>query len=94
MRSSGSAMGRLLGFFGRYLLWLALTVGFSFAGMLLVIWFADWTLGRWLASALVWPLFGLATVAGLPMALLGWGRLYFVSAIGGGVLLGLLPVLL
>ncbi len=86
-------MKRLLGFLGWYLLWLGLAFAFTFGGLFLVMLFADWTLGSLLASGLALPLSALGLLAALPMALLGPGRTYFGSAIGGGLVFSLLVAL-
>ena len=78
-------MKRLLGFLGRYVGWLMLTAASTLGGGLLVMLFRDWTLKALLASTLAWPLLGLAMVLAVPIALLGLGRVYLYSAVGGGL---------
>jgi hypothetical protein len=87
-------MKRLLGFLGRYCLWLALAAFSTLGGVFLVMLFADWSVGSLLASGLAWPLMGLAAIAAIAMALVGLGRIYFYSALGGGLLFNLIVLIL
>jgi hypothetical protein len=77
---------RLLGFLARYLGWLTLAAVSTLGGGLLVMLFRDWTLKALLASTLAWPLLGLAMVLAVPIAMLGLGRVYLYSAVGGGLI--------
>ena len=87
-------MQRLLTFFGLYLVWLSLAGFATLGGLFVVMLVADWSLASLLASGLVWPLMGLAVVLGLPMAWIGFGRVYLYSAVGGGLLFNLLVLIL
>jgi hypothetical protein len=84
---------RLIGFLARYLAWLVLAAGATLGGALAVMLFRDWTLEALLASSLAWPLLGMAAVAAVPIAMLGVGRLYLYTALGGGLLYSLLLAL-
>ena len=87
-------MKRLLGFLGLYFAWLFLASVSTLGGVFLVMLFADWSVASLLASGLVWPLMGLAAVAGIPIALIGLGRIYLYSAVGGGLLFNLVVLIL
>ena len=87
-------MKRLLGFLGLYAAWLFLASMSTIGGVFLVMLFADWSVGSLLASGLAWPLMGLAAGVGIPIALIGLGRIYFYSAVGGGLLFNLIVLLL
>ena len=86
-------MKRLLGFLARYFGWLTLAAASTLGGGLLVMVFRDWNLKALLASALAWPLLALAMVLALPVALLGLGRVYLYSSVGGGLVFSLLLAL-
>jgi len=85
---------RLFGFLGRYFGWLFLAAVSTLGGVFLVMLFADWGLDTLLASGLVWPILGLAAVAAVPIAMIGFGRIYLTTALGGGLLFNLLVVLI
>jgi|WetSurSiteA1Bulk_404760.scaffolds.fasta_scaffold96399_2 hypothetical protein len=53
----------------------------------------DWTLKGLLGWLLTWPVLAVGMLAGLVMATIGLGRIYFYSALGGGLLLTLLVAL-
>ena len=82
-------MKTLAAFSLRYIAWLGLTVLITLGGASLLMVFKDWSLDALATSLLAWPLLGLAMVAGVPIAMLGLGRIYFYSAIGGGLLYNL-----
>lgn len=87
-------MKRLLGFLARYFGWLFLAFLSTVGGVFLVMLFTDWSLNSLLASGLAWPLMALAAVVAVPIAMIGLGRMYFFSALGGGLLFNLVVVLL
>jgi hypothetical protein len=84
---------RLLGFLSRYFGWLFLASLSTLGGAFLLMLFADWGLNTLLASGLAWPVLGLAAVAAIPIALIGMGRIYFATALGGGPLFNLIVLL-
>ena len=51
--------------------------------------FKDWTIQSILMSLLAWPALGLAMFLGLLAAVLPVGRVYFWSAVSGGLLYNL-----
>jgi hypothetical protein len=85
---------RFLGFLTRYFGWLLLAFVSTIGGVFLAMLFADWSLQSLLASGLAWPLMALASIVAVPIALIGLGRIYFFSALGGGFLFNLVVVLL
>ncbi len=87
-------MKRLLEFLGLYFSWLFLAFLSTIGGVFLVMLFADWSVASLLASGMAWPLMGLAAVIGIPIALIGLGRFYLYSAVGGGLLFNLIVLLL
>jgi len=85
---------RFLGFLTRYFGWLFLAFVSTVGGVFLVMLFTDWSVQSLLASGLAWPLMALAAVVAVPIAMLGLGRIYFFSALGGGLLFNLVIALL
>jgi hypothetical protein len=84
-------MGKgLLGWIARWAGWVSLTVFVTLGGGAALMLFKDWTLKSLFASMMVWPLLGLATLAGMVIALLPAGRVYVLTAIGGGMLYNLI----
>jgi hypothetical protein len=73
----------------KYLAWLGLAATTTLGGALVLMLLKDWTLKSVLVSLLAWPALGLAMVLGLLVALLPLGRVYFWSAVGGGLLYNL-----
>ncbi len=86
-------MKRFFGFLSRYFGWLFLASLSTLGATFLLMLFADWGPDTLLASGLVWPVMGLAAVAAVPIALIGMGRIYFVTALGGGLLFNLVVML-
>ena len=86
-------MTRLLGFLGRYFGWLFLASLSTLGGAFLLMLFTDWGLDTLLSSVLAWPVLGLAALAAVPFAMIGMGRIYFATALGGGVLFNLAVML-
>ena len=86
-------MKRFFGFLTRYIGWLLLAFLSTLGGILLLIVFADWGLDTLLASGLVWPVLGLAAMAAVPIAMIGFGRIYLATALGGGLLFNLVVML-
>ncbi len=82
-------MKTLAAFLLRYFGWLALSAGVTLGGATLLMAVKDWSLDAVTTSLLAWPLLGLAMLIGIPIAMLGLGRIYFYSAIGGGLLYNL-----
>jgi hypothetical protein len=82
----GAALTSLLRWLLKYLVWLLLGATTTLGGALVVMLFKDWTLKSVLMSLLAWPALGLAMFLGLLVALLPLGRVYFWSAVGGGLL--------
>ena len=87
-------MKRILAFLGLYFLWLVIAAFSTLGGVFLVMLFADWSIGSLLASGFAWPTMGLAAVAGIPISLIGFGSIYFYSAVGGGLLFNLIVLIL
>jgi hypothetical protein len=85
----GATLSGLLSWLLKYLVWLLLAATTTLGGALVVMLFKDWTLKSVLTSLLVWPALGLGMFLGLMVALLPLGRVYFWSAIGGGLLYNL-----
>jgi hypothetical protein len=85
----GATLTSLLRWLLKYLVWLLLTATTTLGGALVMMLFKDWTLKSVLMSLLAWPALGLAMFLGLLIALLPLGRVYFWSAIGGGLLYNL-----
>ena len=83
----------LFGFLALYALWLCLAVFSTLGGVFLMVLVADWDLPTLLASSLAAPALGLAAIAGLPMALIGPGRMFFLTSVGGGLLYSALAAL-
>lgn len=83
-------MKRFFGFLIRYFGWLFLAFLSTIGGAFLLMLFADPGVDALLASGLAWPVLGLAAMAAVPIALIGSGRIYFVTALGGGVLFNLI----
>jgi len=71
------------------LAWLFLAASTTLGGALVLMLLKDWTLKAVLTSLLAWPALGLAMFLGLLIALLPLGRVYFWSAVGGGLLYNL-----
>jgi hypothetical protein len=84
---------RLLAFLTRYFLWLGLAVMATLGSLLLVMLFADWDFGSLVASGLAFPALSLAAILGVPMAMLGLGRIFFLTSLGGGLLYSVVAVL-
>ena len=84
-----ATVARLLRRLVKYLAWLFLAASTTLGGALLLMLFKDWTLKAVLTSLLAWPALGLAMFLGLLIALLPLGRVYFWSAVGGGLLYNL-----
>jgi hypothetical protein len=80
-------------FLFRYFGWLALTSFVTVVGGALIMLFKDWSLLTILASQLVWPRLMLAMLVAVPIALFPVGRMYFLTAILGGLAYHLLLVL-
>ena len=79
-------------FLARYFGWLALTSVVTVAGGTLIMLFKDWSLLTVLASQLVWPGLMIAMLVAIPIALFPVGRVYFLTAILGGLAYHLLLV--
>lgn len=73
-------------FLARYFGWLALTGLVTVGGGTIIMLFKEWSLLTILASQLVWPRLMIAMMVAIPIALFPVGRLYFLTAIGGGLL--------
>ena len=86
-------MKRFFRFLIRYFGWLFLASLSTLGGAFVLVLFADWGLDTLLASGLAWPVLGLAAVAAVPIALIGMGRIYFATALGGGLLFNLIVLL-
>ena len=87
-------MTRLLGFLGLWFGWLFLAFLSTVGGAFLVMLFADWGLDTLLASSLAWPVLGLAAIAAVPISMIGIGRIYLSTALGGGLLFNLVMMLI
>jgi len=85
----GATFTVLLRWLLKYLAWLGLAATTTLGGALVLMLLKDWTLQSILVSLLAWPALGLAMVLGLLVALLPLGRVYFWSAVGGGLLYNL-----
>ena len=85
----GASVTGLLYWLAKYLAWLFLAATTTLGGALILMLFKDWTLQSILMSLLAWPALGLAVFLGLLAALLPLGRVYFWSAVGGGLLYNL-----
>ena len=85
----GATFTGLLRWLLKYLAWLGLAATTTLGGALVLMLLKDWTLKSVLVSLLAWPALGLAMVVGLLVALLPLGRVYFWSAVGGGLLYNL-----
>lgn len=85
----GATFTGLLSWLLKYLAWLGLAATTTLGGALVLMLLKDWTLTSVLVSLLAWPALGLAMVVGLLVALLPLGRVYFWSAVGGGLLYNL-----
>ena len=85
----GASLTGLLRWLAKYLAWLFLAATTTLGGALILMLFKDWTLQSILMSLLAWPALGLAMFLGLLAALLPLGRVYFWSAVGGGLLYNL-----
>lgn len=72
-------------FLARYFGWLALSGLVTLGGGTVIMLFKDWSLLTILASQLVWPRLMLGMLIAVPIALFPIGRLYFISAILGGL---------
>ena len=83
----------MFGFLGRYFGWLFLAFLSTVGCALLTMVFSDWGLDTLLISGLVWPALGLAALAAVPIAMIGVGRIYIVTALGGGLLFNLAVML-
>lgn len=79
-------------FLARYFGWLALTTVVTVAGGTLIMLFKDWSLLTVLASQLLWPRLMIAMLVAIPIALFPVGRMYFLTAVLGGVAYHLLLV--
>ena len=84
-----AALARLLRWLFKYLAWLFLAASTTLGGALVLMLLKDWTLKAVVTSLLAWPALGLAMFLGLLIALLPLGRVYFWSAVGGGLLYNL-----
>ena len=58
----------------------------TLGGALVLMLVKDWTLKAVVTSLLAWPALAAAMLVGMLMALLPLGRVYFWSAVGGGLL--------
>jgi hypothetical protein len=70
----------------KYLAWLFLAAATTLGGALVLMLVKDWTLKAVVTSLLAWPALAAAMLVGMLMALLPLGRVYFWSAVGGGLL--------
>jgi hypothetical protein len=84
-----ATLARLLRWLFKYLAWLFLAASTTLGGALVLMLLKDWTLKAVVTSLLAWPALGLAMFLGLLIALLPLGRVYFWSAVGGGLLYNL-----
>jgi hypothetical protein len=92
LRTKSKIFTRTLGIIGwlaRYLGWLTLTATLTLSGATLLMLAKDWTLKSLATSMMAWPVLGLAIFIAVPMAFLGVGRLYFLTALGGALLYNL-----
>jgi hypothetical protein len=80
----------LLGWLARWFGWLFLTAVVTLGGAAVLMLFKDWTVKSLFTSMMAWPALGAAMLAGMLIALLPLGRLYFLTAIGGGMLYNLI----
>jgi hypothetical protein len=85
----GATIIGLLRWLLKYVTWLFLAASTTLGGALVLMLIKDWTWKSVLVSLLAWPALGLAMLLGLLVALLPVGRLYFWSAVGGGLLYNL-----
>jgi hypothetical protein len=72
-------------FLARYFGWLVLSGLVTLGGGTVIMMFKEWSLLTILASQLVWPRLMLGMLIAIPVALFPVGRLYFISAILGGL---------
>lgn len=75
-------MKRVLAWLTRYLGWMVLTSLVTLGGTSMVMLLRDWTLKSLLGWLLTWPVLALGMLAGLVMATLGLGRIYFIQRPG------------
>ena len=81
-------------FLARYFGWLVLSGLVTLGGGTVIMLFKEWSLLTILASQLVWPRLMLGMLIAIPIALFPVGRLYFLSAILGGLSYHLLLLIL
>ena len=86
MTALGAMLAGLLRWLVKYLAWLLLAATTTLGGALVLMLLKDWSFKSVLMSLLAWPALGLAMLLGLVVALLPLGRVYFWSAVGGGLL--------
>lgn len=82
-----------VGWVARWFGWLSLTAFVTFGGAALLMLIKDWDARSLFTSMMAWPVLGLATLAGMIVALLPLGRVYFATAIGLGTLYNLILLL-
>ena len=86
-----SAAGRGFGgWLAKYVGWLLITSLVTLGGATILMLFKDWTVKSLFTSMMAWPALGLAMLVAVPVALLPVGRVYLLSAVGGGLLFNLL----
>ena len=79
----------ILRWLARYVGWLMLTATMTLGGAAVLMLFKDWTVKSLFTSMMAWPVLGLAMLIAIPMAFVGVGRLYLLSALGGALLYNL-----
>lgn len=87
LSAGGKGFGAWL---AKYVGWLLITSFVTLGGALMLMLFKDWTIKSLFTSMMAWPALGLAMLVAVPMALVPVGRLYLLSAVGGGLLYNLI----
>jgi hypothetical protein len=77
------------GWLTKYVGWLLITSFVTLSGATALMLFKDWTIKSLFTSMMAWPALGLAMLVAAPIALLPVGRIYLLSAVGGGLLYNL-----
>jgi len=76
------ASGMLGGWLARYAGWLMITSFVTLGGAIVVMLLKDWSIETLFTSMMAWP--------ALAIAMLPFGRVYLISAVGGGLLFNLI----
>jgi hypothetical protein len=78
------------GWLGRYVGWLMIASFVTLGGATVLMLFKDWTIKSLFTSMMAWPVLGAAMLVAVPMAMLPFGRVYLLSAVGGGLVYNLI----